>query len=81
MDPSDLVHIEVEQFTGEMALEVKITVKASEIETHAAGSNITWVAKGIRVVVPSTALAMIHEALARLVPEDVATPAASGDAT
>lgn len=65
----EFVTIEVQQLTGEMALDIKLLIRASEIEAHAKGSHVTWGAEGVRVVVPSSALATLHETIARLVHE------------
>lgn len=65
----DFVTIEVQQLTGEMALDIKIAIRASEIEAHAVGSQVSWGAEGVRINVPSGALGAIHETLARLVRE------------
>lgn len=67
MEPSDFVKIQIEQFTGEMMLEVEVAIRASAIEARAAGSNITWTAHGVRIVVPSAALETIRKTIAPLV--------------
>lgn len=69
MDSSEWVRVEIEQLAGEVALELKLHIRASEIEARAAGSNLTWSAKGIRIVVPSGAVDGIRKAIARLAPE------------
>lgn len=67
VDSSDFVKIQIEQFTGEMMLEIELMVRASTIQARASGSNLTWTAHGVRVIVPSAALAALHDALERFV--------------
>lgn len=69
MDASDFVRIEIEQLSGELALEIKLHVRASEFEARASGSNVTWSANGVRVVVPAGALESLRQAILRILPD------------
>lgn len=77
MDGSDVVKIEIEHLAGEVFLEIKLEVRASDIVGDVYGSKMTLSADGVRVTIPASFLDTHRELVARVIEKGGAVPSHS----
>lgn len=66
LEPEDVVKIEIEHLTAEMALEIHVQLRPADITADLVGSNIHCAADGVRITIPASLAERLREIVSLL---------------